>query len=204
MRRSAYCAVGVTVSALLAFTAPAWGDSDVEVWSYGGAFNLAIPAESGTTRGWMDVAIIEVPDHLVIEDLDVILSVTHPNVFDLQLSLTSPSGTTLLLSRFDPFDGFFEGADYQGTVFDDEAGIHIIDGAPPFEGAYRPLGDEGLAVFDGEDAFGQWRLEIYDAYYLDAGTLDSFVLTISAPEPATIAIVLAGLGLVRFSARRRS
>jgi len=202
MRRYVGCVVGLVALSTLGFVFPLRTISAEETWCYGGDFDLAVPADPESTAGWMDAAIIEVPDHLIIQDLDVSLSVTHTNVFDLQLFLTSPSGTTVLLSSFDPLDSFFAGEDYEQTVFDDEAVVSIADGTAPFEGRFRPVAPEGLAVFDGEDAFGQWRLEIYDAYYLDTGTLDAFGLTITAPEPATFVVLLSGLGLVRAWRRR--
>ncbi|MHC4520557.1 MAG: PEP-CTERM sorting domain-containing protein, partial [Planctomycetota bacterium] len=90
-----------------------------------------------------------------------------------------------------------------GTVFDDEAETSIADGTAPFSGRFRPLASEGLAAFDGEDAFGLWQLDIYDAYHLDTGSLSAFGLTITTPEPATGLILLAGLAIVGLSGRRR-
>ena len=194
---------GFAVLLMLGFVVPLGTISAEETFSYGGAFDLAIPADPGATAGWMDTAIIEVPDHLIIQDLDVSVSVTHTNVFDLQLSLTSPAGTTVLLSYFDPLDEFFVGGNYQQTIFDDEAGDSITDGTPPFAGRFQPVASEGLAAFDGEDAFGLWRLDIYDAYYIDTGTLDAYGLTITTPEPTTVLVLLSGLGVARFAARRR-
>jgi len=174
------------------------------VWFYGGSFDLAIPADPERTRGWMDDAIIEIPDHFIIEDLDVSVSLIHTKVFDLRLSLTSPSGTTVLLNSYDPFTGYFEGQDYQQTVFDDEAAVSIAEALAPFEGRYRPVGDDALSAFDGEDAFGAWRLRIYDAHYVDTGSLEAFGLTITTPEPATAVMLLVGLGIAGLSGRRRS
>lgn len=173
------------------------------IWFYGGRFDQAIPADPEATRGWMDDATIEVPDHLLIEDLNVSVSLTHTNVFDLQLFLTSPSGTTVLLNVYDSFTEYFEGADYDQTVFDDEAELSIADATPPFHGWFRPRTDGALAAFDGEDAFGCWRLQIYDAHTVDKGHLEAFGLIVTAiPEPATVLVLLAGLGFVGLSRRR--
>lgn len=170
------------------------------VWFYGGPFDQPIPADPGATRGWMDDAIIEVPDHLLIEDLNVTVSLTHTNVFDLQLFLTSPAGTTVFLNGYDPFTDYFEGADYQQTVFDDEAEICIADATAPFNGWFRPRSDGALSAFDGEDAFGCWHLQIYDAYYVNEGRFEAFGLIVTpTPEPATIVLLLAGLGCVGLS-----
>jgi len=172
------------------------------VWSYSDVFDQAIPADAEATKGWMEDAVIEVPDHLIITDLDVSVSLTHTNVFDLRLIVTSPAGTSVVLNSYDPFTEYFSGADYRQTVFDDEAEIAIADATPPFTGRFRVDANEALAVFDGEDAFGAWRLQIYDAHYCDTGSLDAFGLTITTPEPATAALLLAGLGIVRCARRR--
>ena len=46
-------------------------------------------------------------------------------------------------------------------------------------------------------------MRIYDAHYVDTGFLEAFGLTITMPEPATAVILLVGLGIARFSGRRR-
>ena len=196
--------VVVALGAFIVFANGAWpGAADAEtVVSYGGPFDLPIPSDPETTKGWMADAIIEVSDHHVILDLDVVVSVTHTQVFDLQLWITSPSGTTVVLNMYDPFTDYFEGADYSNTVFDDEASVSISDGQAPFEGRFRPIDIEGLSAFDGEDAFGQWHLRIYDACYMDTGSLESCELVITAPEPATVLLLLLGAGgLVRSRCR---
>ena len=171
------------------------------VWFYDGPFDLPIPADPDAGKGWMEDAIIKVPQHLTLEDLDVSVSLTHTNVFDLQLYVESPGGTRVLLNMYDPFTEYFEGKDYQGTTFDDEADTRIEQASAPFAGRFVPRGS--LAAFDGEDAYGSWRLCIYDAYYSDTGHLDTFGLAISVPEPATVAFVLLGVGFTGFCRRFR-
>jgi len=184
-----------------------WGlggpaDADpVEIsWTYGGQFDLRIPADPEASQGWMDDAILEVPAPLVIADLDVTVSLTHPKVFDLQLSLTSPAGTTVLLNEFYLSDGYTEGANYSQTTFDDEAAIPIEQGTAPFSGRFRPLSPSALADFDGQDACGAWRLEVLDKWQGDVGWLDAYSLTITTPEPGTLVLLSLGAGLLR---RRR-
>lgn len=162
------------------------------VRTYGGEFDLEIPADSDDSQGWMVDAVIEVPDNFTIEDLDVAISLTHDNVFDLQIILESPSGTTATLNIYNPSEEYIEGEDYIDTIFDDEAEIPIGQAEPPFPGRYQP--EDPLSVFDGENAQGIWRLHIYDAYYADTGSLESVELMITILEPATAILLIFGVG----------
>jgi len=172
------------------------------VCTYSRQFDSRIPASAPATRGWMDDAIIDVPSHLTITDLDVSVDLRHSKAFDLQLYVTSPSGSTVLLNMYDPFTSYIEGADYQGTTFDDEADTPIEDASPPFAGRYRPLDGSLLSTFDGQDAFGPWRLGVYDAFYANTGRFNEFTLIITVPEPATAALLLLGLPLAARYPRR--
>jgi len=165
-----------------------------EVYTYGGDFNLQIPAEQDASKGWMADAVIEIDSHFTISDIDVGVSLTHTNVFDLQIFLQSPNRTSLCLNMYNPYNEFFTGADYSQTVFDDEALIPIGQAEPPFTGRFRPDAGSLLEIFDGQDAYGPWQLRIYDAYYHDTGTLDSFELAITTPEPATVVLLVLGTG----------
>jgi len=100
-------------------------------------------------------------------------------------------------------DEYFEGANYTNTVFDDEAEIPIEQGEPPFTGRFRPKAGNLLQVFDGQDAYGLWRLRIYDMWDADIGTLNSFELIITTPEPATAILLTLGAGLMTVFKPRR-
>jgi subtilisin-like proprotein convertase family protein len=157
------------------------------VHTYAGSFNLLIPANPDSTRGWTDDAIIDVPDHFTISDIDVRITLTHTNVFDLQIFLKSPAGNTICLNMYN-YDEFFVGANYTNTIFDDEASLSIKEGEAPFTGRFKPREPYCLSAFDGQDCFGAWRLQIYDAFYFDTGRLNSFELIITAAEPAMVAV----------------
>ena len=168
--------------------------------NYSGDFNLPIPAKQNSSKGWMTDAVIKVPAHLIISDLDIGIALTHTNAFDLQIFLQSPNGTRICLNTYNFYE-FFKGGDYIQTIFDDEAALPIEHGAPPFIGQFRPLEPYKLSKFDDEDACGSWRLQIYDAFYADTGTLNSFELTITAPEPNTALLLTLAAGLMRLRKR---
>ena len=164
---------------------------------YGGAFNLPIPADTGSNIGPMDDALVEVTEHLTIVDLDVAIDINHTGIFDLQIMLQGPGGQQILLNAYYDINDFFEGADYSQTVFDDEAAVAIEQGLAPFTGRFRPQSPNALSEFDGTDPFGIWRLKIDDLYHDDSGYLESFELMITVPEPATFVLFALVAGLLR-------
>ena len=174
-----------------------------EVYAYQGDFNLQIPADPDASQGWMADAVIEIDSHFTISDIDVGLTLTHSNVFDLQISLQSPDGKSLCLNMYNPSNEFFTGADYSQTIFDDEALIPIDQAEPPFTGRFRPNNGSLLEIFDGQDVYGPWQLQIYDAYYHDTGTLESFELAITTPEPASVVLLVLGTGFAALLRPRR-
>lgn len=163
---------------------------------YGSDFNLRIPADPDSSRGWMDDAVIEIPDHFTICDLDVGITLTHTKVFDLQIFVEGPAGTRLCLNMYNPLYEYFEGEDYKDTIFDDEAQVPIEKAEPPFTGRFKPRSPAQLSVFDGQDTFGQWKLQIYDACYYDTGNLERFEVMVTICEPGTATLLILGAAFV--------
>ena len=189
---------------ILVVVAGAWGSAICagSVHIYSGNFNLLIPANPDDTKGWMADAVIEVPDHLVISDLDISVTLAHESLFDLQILLQSPVGTNVALNLAGNLAFIVRGEDGRLTavggsgklIFDDEADVSIEQATEPFFNSYRPVW--GLSLLDSEDSFGPWRLRIYDAFYADTGILDSFELIITTPEPATAVLLTLGFSLM--------
>jgi subtilisin-like proprotein convertase family protein len=171
------------------------------IYTFGGQFNLPIPEDSGQSRGWMGDAVINVTEHMIISDIDIEINITHTRVFDLQLFLQNPAGTSVALNSYN-VNEFFEGADYIRTIFDDEADLGIEQAHSPFTGRFRPRSPELLSVFDGQDAYGLWRLSIYDTYHADIGTLENAQLLITTPEPATSVLLCFGIAILIKNRRR--
>ncbi len=173
-------------------------------------FDLPIPSpddpDSEFGKGRMEDANINVTEHISIEDLDVAISLKHDSFYDLQIVLQSPVGTTITLNPSFNDAFMIRGPDdrYQPVggsnrfLFDDEAAIGIENATPPLSQAFRPAADFKLSAFDGQDAFGQWRLQINDLWAKDTGRLERVELIINAPEPTSgclfgLAIVVARL-----------
>jgi len=159
---------------------------------YGGDVNIPILDPHGPKEAITE-AVINIPEHFVISDLDVRINITHTNILDLQLYLENPAGKRICLNGYS-FGEFFDSDDYTETIFDDEATIPIEQAEPPFTGRFKPRNPHKLSKFYGEDAFGDWRLEIYDLYPTNTGTLDSIELIINVPEPTSA--LLFGLASV--------
>jgi len=184
-----------------------------EIYTYGSDFDLPIPApedpRSEYGQGWMADAVIQVSEPFTIYDLDVRISFTHESLFDLQIVLQSPAGTNVALSSADNLAFIVRDEDDRLTAvggsgewfFDDEAQISIEEATEPFFGSFRPV--SSLSLFDNEDAYGSWHLHIYDQWQAHTGTLDSFELTITTPEPATVVLLVLGTGLTTLLRPRR-
>ena len=110
----------------------------------------------------------------VVTNLDVQVHIEHSWVGDLELRLTSPSGTTVqLLDRPGvPEDTFGCNRDDMEVLFQDDATVELEDlclGNPWFVGSAQPL--EPLSAFVGEPLDGTWRLTVIDQAPGDGGQL---------------------------------
>jgi subtilisin-like proprotein convertase family protein len=108
----------------------------------------------------------------LITDMDLFVDIRHPNPADLDIFLQSPLGTMLEVSS----DNGGGNADaYSTVIFDDEAGTSILSLALP--GVYSP--ENGLTIFDGEDANGLWILTLTDDAIGGDGCIASWCLAFS-------------------------
>ena len=112
-------------------------------------------------------------DDLPISDVNVNLELTHDYLSDLIISLTSPSGTTVVLTSNSC-------GDFQdiNTTFDDDANPFVCgsgNGAA-INGTVKPLG--ALSAFNGETLQGEWTLTIEDTAASDGGELTGFSLDV--------------------------
>lgn len=119
----------------------------------------------GPNSNTVTTSVINVTDNFEIEDVNVLINLTHTYVGDLLIKLIGPDGTEVLLAN--GLGG--NGDNYTNTIFDDEAENSITTGNVPFTGTYSP--QEPLAGFNGKQALGNWTLHITDMYNGDGGNL---------------------------------
>ncbi len=122
------------------------------------------------------ISEIFVSDDFVLKDVDVFLDIEHSFTADLDIFLQGPDGTRVALLS----DVGGSGDHFRRTILDDEASTPITEGQPPFTGRYQP--EEALAAFRDKQAWGTWRLEIYDDSRRDEGTLLSWGLLLAGLE----------------------
>jgi subtilisin-like proprotein convertase family protein len=112
-----------------------------------------------------------IDDAGTIEDLNVLVNISHPLDSDVDVFLVAPDGQT----RIELFtDVGASGDDFEDTILDDEAPTPITEGSAPFAGSYRPEGN--LSELIGKNICGTWTLEVSDDSYLSSGTLNSWSL----------------------------
>ena len=160
----------------------------------------AIPAPAGKTAGQV-TSTITVPDNFLIEGdktaagasvMQVQLSLTYPTDPDLTATLThySPAGANL--GQVTLFSGVGAGpnkANFNSTVFDDNAATPIQFGGAPFFSTFNP--QQSLAtVFapapNGTSVQGTWVLTIQNNSTTGGtGTITNWSLTFQKPLPTS-------------------
>lgn len=128
---------------------------------------IILPAGSNTV-----VSTLYVNELMDLSYVKVKMSLTHSWVEDLTISIISPKGTIIVLSRENGGDG----DNYTNTIFDDYATTPISNGNAPFTGSFKP--DEALSALSNESAYGNWQLKVSDGYDEDGGSLLNWTLTV--------------------------
>lgn len=124
------------------------------------------------------------------------VGIDHTFVSDLIMTLTSPSGTSVvIISEVD-----LSGNNFCQTLLDDDAGAPSIQGVAtadnPFTGTFAP--NSPLSAFDGEDPNGNWTLSIVDNFAQDIGNIRAFSLILT-PSVCTPSESCDGDGVVDLS-----
>ncbi len=134
---------------------------------------VGLPLTISSTGTPTVISTIFISNDLKVSDVNVILDVDHSFLSDLEVSLTSPEGTRIILIANSCGD-----LQNMDVIFDDDAGVFTCGGNPGISGMRQPLGS--LATFNGESTLGDWTLEVRDNALEDGGRLNTFALEICA------------------------
>lgn len=163
-------------------------------WSISNAFTTtnvvcqideSIDVPVAIDNGGPDVYVSSLAFPLDGEILDVNVNKivgVHTWVSDLEVSLTSPSGTVVRL-----WAGECGQEDDFNIGFDDQATESVLP-CPITDGnLYQPI--DALSAFNGENAIGTWTLTIEDTYSDDGGSLDDWELQICTAPSSSANVV---------------
>jgi len=138
---------------------------------------------------------LTINDDLRIGDLNVRLFISHTNDTDLDVFLTSPSGTKVEL--FTDVGG--SGDNFGSTcsplpdcILDDQATTSIASGNAPFVGSFRSE-SQMLGAFAAENAKGTWTLSVTDDASGSSGTLNCWCLEINPAKPNDVGVTAIDL-----------
>jgi subtilisin-like proprotein convertase family protein/phosphoheptose isomerase len=108
------------------------------------------------------ITVIDAPDE--ISDLNVFFFINHGRTGQVELTLTSPAGISVVITidgvSISPPGGFPFPDGYAGVTFDDEAPLPLSALGGPGGGLFQPIGL--LSAFDGTDGNGTWILTVED------------------------------------------
>jgi subtilisin-like proprotein convertase family protein len=125
---------------------------------------------------------ITITDADVITDLNIGVDINHEFIGDLVITVTSPSGTELILKTENNCNNRrLDGNAIRGT-FDDD-GIDFDCFRSDENLTQRTPQDNSLSVFNGGNLNGNWTISIEDVFDGDTGTLNSWF--IESCQPAT-------------------
>jgi subtilisin-like proprotein convertase family protein len=117
-------------------------------------------------------------------DINLNTAITHTGCADLDITLTSPAGTVVVITTD---NGGTNDNVFNGTLWDDNVNSLVAPLTSPMDRAYTnlvtatPLNSEGrLAAFRGEDPNGTWTLSVTDDLATNTGSVNSWSLDISA------------------------
>lgn len=141
-----------------------------------------------------DFSIINVPDNLLITDINIGFNATILYRHHVTATLVSPSGTSVILTTNGAYSGASPSISNWDVLFDEASSNPLNDGdsddtsSPYYENERTANPSGNLDDFNGENAMGEWRLYVCD-YRTDVdngGTLNRWKIDIvgNAPCPA--------------------
>lgn len=135
-------------------------------------------ASMETTSGETAIVSMNILDNIIIDKIIVNTDISHTWPGDLTISLEAPESINDKVVLFtSPCSG--DGIpDIQDITIDDAADELVCSGvAPAVSGSVAPERSMSLPFY-GKDAFGEWKLVLFDAYDGDGGQINSASITV--------------------------
>jgi len=134
--------------------------------------------DNQTTSSITDINTTAIPTQCVVEDVNVLIDITHTFDGDLVVDLSSPDIPDVGL-----FNSICGASNNIEAILDDEAGVSIGTVCPPLGFQSWDTAPPGqLIQFEGGGTNGSWKLDVFDQFGADQGTLNNWELqfTLSA------------------------
>ncbi|WP_170113403.1 proprotein convertase P-domain-containing protein [Ahniella affigens] len=123
----------------------------------------------------------------VIVDTTLTTNITHTFAADMDITLTSPTGTVVTLTTD---NGAGNDNVFNGTLWDDNAATTTTDNVyANLVTAANLVPEESMSAFTGEDPNGTWTLTVSDDLAGDTGSIDSSALAFVLGTAPCVAIV---------------
>jgi len=121
--------------------------------------NITIPGTGSTEH--IIASTLNIPDNVTITDVNVTINVQHVWAGDVELKLTSPNGTNVILLANSKCD---DGTADIAVTYDDQADGPVVcsTSAPAVGGTIQP--ENTMSVFNGEASTGNWTITATDGY----------------------------------------
>ncbi|QTY27520.1 T9SS type A sorting domain-containing protein [Flavobacterium sp. CS20] len=116
-----------------------------------------------------------------IEDVNVTFELTHTWLADIEVTLTSPDGTTITL-----LDQPCDDLDDVDVIFDDKGLAQTCNDLLPPALIGSIKAEEKLSSFVGENINGDWILTVNDMFSGDGGSIDSFGVELCYEETLSV------------------
>lgn len=130
-----------------------------------------VPITISSTQTGTYTSTLSISESGQLQDINLTnLNISHTWVGDLNVTLTSPGGTSVVV-----FNELCSSDNNLIHTFDDEASSGIS--CPPNTGT-SVIPANALSAFDGEDINGTWTLTVSDSYGEDGGTINSWGVSI--------------------------
>lgn len=138
---------------------------------------------------------LNIPDSVIISDMNISVNITHARINDLRIGVAIPGSTTVDMVLYERSCGSFGVPANLVTTFDDEGAPFTCTGAAAGNNYIAPAGS--LSYFDGMNSQGLWRLAVADATAATNGVLNSFTFNVCSTS-TSVALATADFGFADF------